>query len=148
MKRTGQPRPKTTSNLMRELMQVEQLDRYLEENGGQMIETTLAGELTRLLEERQLTRTEVAARSGLSRVYVYEVFSGKKLPSRDSVIRICFALSLGPQEIASLFKHTGYPPLYPRSRRDAVILFAARRHTTLPELTEMLSRQGLPVIAR
>ena len=148
MKSTGQSRPKTTSNLMRELMQTERLDRYLEKNSGQMVETSLAEELTRLLEEQQLTRSEIAVRSGLSRVYIYEVFAGKKIPSRDSVIRICFALSLGPQEIVSLLKHTGYPSLYPRSRRDAVILFAARRHTTLAELNEMLSRQHLPEIAR
>src|SRR5699024_2028016 len=36
MKNGNGPRPKTTGNLMRELMQTERLDRYLEKNDGQM----------------------------------------------------------------------------------------------------------------
>ena len=133
---------------MRELMQTERLDRYLEKNSGQMVETSLAEELTRLLEEQQLTRSEIAVRSGLSRVYIYEVFAGKKIPSRDSVICLCFALEMEPQEISLLLKHTGYPPLYPRSRRDSVILFAAKRHKTVIELDEMLRQQQLPGMQR
>lgn len=77
-------------------------------------------------------------------MYVYEIFSGKKVPSRDSVICLCFALEMEPQEISLLLKHTGYPPLYPRSRRDSVILFAAKRHKTVIELDEMLRQQQLP----
>lgn len=45
MKNGNGPRPKTTGNLMRELMQTERLDRYLEKNDGQMVDTTLADEL-------------------------------------------------------------------------------------------------------
>lgn len=148
MRKANGNRPKTTNNLMRELMQTERLDRYLEKNNGQMLDTTLADELKKRLEALQLTRAEVALRSGLSRVYVYEIFSGKKLPSRDSVICLCFALEMEPQEISLLLKHTGYPPLYPRSRRDSVILFAARRHKTLLELEEMLRQQQLPGLQR
>ena len=85
MKNGNGPRPKTTGNLMRELMQTERLDRYLEKNDGQMVDTTLADELKKRLDALELTRAEAALRSGLSRVYVYEIFSGKKVPSRDSV---------------------------------------------------------------
>ena len=94
MKNGNGPRPKTTGNLMRELMQTERLDRYLEKNDGQMVDTTLADELKKRLDALELTRAEAALRSGLSRVYVYEIFSGKKVPSRDSVICLCFALEM------------------------------------------------------
>ena len=96
MKNGNGPRPKTTGNLMRELMQTERLDRYLEKNDGQMVDTTLADELKKRLDALELTRAEAALRSGLSRVYVYEIFSGKKVPSRVSVICPWFALGMGP----------------------------------------------------
>ena len=50
MKNGNGPRPKTTGNLMRELMQTERLDRYLEKNDGQMVDTTLADELKKRLD--------------------------------------------------------------------------------------------------
>ena len=135
--------PKTTANLMEELLQTRRLEDYLGENDAQLLDTTLPQELGKLLEKTGLFRGEVAVRSGLSRVYVYQIFSGQKTPTRDSLLRICFSLAMDAEEISVLFQHTGYPVLYPRDRRDSVIIFAATRHKTLLELEEMLEQQQL-----
>ncbi len=135
--------PKTTANLMEELLQARRLADYFENNGTQLLETTLPQELEKLIGEAGISKGEVAVRSGLSRVYVYQIFSGQKTPSRDSLLRICFALSMEVQQISRLFRYAGYPDLYPRDRRDSVIIFAASRHKTLLELEEMLEQQQL-----
>lgn len=139
---------KSTGNLLEELLQTEQLESFLETNDAQLLDTTLAQELQKLLAEKQITKAEAALKSGLSRVYVYQIFSGMKIPSRDRLLCLCFALSLEPEEISNLLKHTGYAALYPRNRRDSVILFAAGRHKTLMELEEMLEQQQLPGIQK
>lgn len=135
--------PKSTANLMEELLQTRRLEDYLETNDVHLLDVTLSEELEKLLENTGLSKGEVAVRSGLSRVYVYQIFAGQKMPSRDSLLRICFALSLDVREITMLFEHTGYPVLYPRDRRDSVILFAASRRKSLLELEEMLEQQQL-----
>ena len=135
--------PKTTANLMEELLQARRLADYLDNNGAQLLETTLPQELEKLMKEAGVSRGDIAVRSGLSRVYIYQIFSGQKTPSRDSLLRICFALSMDVQQISGLSRHTGYPDLYPRDRRDSVIIFAASRHKTLLELEEMLEQQQL-----
>ena len=135
--------PKSTANLMEELLQTRRVEDYLQQNEVQLLDVTLSQELEKLLQNTQLSKSEIAIHSGLSRVYVYQVFAGQKVPSRDSLLRICFALSLDIGQITELLKHTGYPVLYPRDRRDSVILFAASRHKTLLELEEMLEQQQL-----
>ena len=139
---------KTTGNLLEELLQTEKLDSYMEENRAELLDTTRAQELQKLMEGKPFSKADLAFRSGLSRVYIYQIFSGVKVPSRDSLICLCFALELEPDEIMDLFKHTGYPALYPRDRRDSVILFAASRHKTLIELEDMLEQQGLSGMQR
>ena len=140
--------PKSTANLLKELLQVKQLDNYFEANDQELLHTSLPQELNKLLTQQPLSKGEIAVKSGLSRVYVYQIFSGQRIPSRDSLLRICFALSLEPEAISKLLKHTGYPVLYPRDRRDSVILFAAKRHKTVIELDEMLRQQQLPGMQR
>lgn len=135
--------PKSTANLMEELLQTRRVEDYLQQNEVQLLDVTLSQELEKLLQNTQLSKSEIAIRSGLSRVYVYQVFAGQKMPSRDSLLRICFALSLDIGQITELLKHTSYPVLYPRDRRDSVILFAVSRHKTLLELEEMLEQQQL-----
>ena len=41
---------KTTGNLLEELLQTEKLDSYMEENRAELLDTTLAQELQKLLE--------------------------------------------------------------------------------------------------
>lgn len=135
--------PKSTANLMEELLQISQVEDFLQQNENQFVDMTLSRQLETLLKDAGLSKGEVAVHSGLSRVYVYQVFAGQKVPSRDSLLRICFALSLDVGQMTGLLKHSGYPALYPRNRRDSVILFAASRHKTLLELEEMLEQQQL-----
>ena len=134
---------KSTANLMEELLQTSRVEDFLQHNENQFVDMPLNRQLETLLEDAGISKGEIAVRSGLSRVYVYQVFAGQKIPSRDSLLRICFALSLDIGQITGLLKHSGYPVLYPRDRRDSVILFAASRHKTLLELEEMLERQQL-----
>ena len=67
---------KSTGNLLEELLQTEQLESFLETNDAQLLDTTLAQELQKLLAEKQITKAEAALKSGLSRIYVYQIFSG------------------------------------------------------------------------
>ena len=95
--------PKTTANLMEELLQARRLADYLDNNGAQLLETTLPQELEKLMKEAGVSRGDIAVRSGSSRGYSYQIFSGQKTQSRASLLRICFPLSVDVQQISGLF---------------------------------------------
>lgn len=112
---------KTTDELLSELSK-SPLSGFLNENEGELSDGELSKYLSELLKEKNMSRAEVIRRSGIFDVYGYEIFSGKKHPSRDNVIRLIFGFPLELAEAQKLLKYSFYAPLYPRNRRDAVII--------------------------
>ncbi len=47
-----------------------------------------------------------------------------KIPSRDKLIALCFGMDVSLDEAQTLLKYTGFAPLYPRNKRDIVIVSA------------------------
>ena len=50
--------------------------------------------LNQILDSHSLQKSELIRRSGLDRSYVYDILSGKREPSRDKVLALCFAVPL------------------------------------------------------
>lgn len=82
----------------------------------------------------------------VDRIYVYKIFSGEKIPSRDKLIAIAFGLSLTDEETQKMLKLSGNRDLYARDERDALILFALQRGMTIYEINELLFRHNLMVL--
>lgn len=135
---------KTTDELLNELSE-NRLSAFLEENGEELSNGELSKYLLQLLAEKKMTRAEVIRRAGIFDVYGYEIFSGKKHPSRDNVIRLIFGFPLELSEAQKLLKYSFYAPLYPRNKRDAVIISYLGKSMT--ELNLELDALGLsPII--
>ena len=50
--------------------------------------------LTRLYETKDLTKAELARRSGIGEVYLHQVFAGRRNPSRERLLCICVGLGI------------------------------------------------------
>lgn len=133
---------KKTDDLRRELMESEDLGRFLSENADSFEAAGCAAMLRRLYEDASFSKAELARRSGMSTVYLYQVFSGRRMPSRDRLICLCFGLSCSSDTTQELLKKNGYLPLYPKNRRDAIILYALSRGLSLQEANDKLFREG------
>ncbi len=133
---------KKTDDLRQELMEVEDLDRFLSENETSF-EAKECGELLqRLYDATGLSKAELARRSGMSTVYLYQVFSGLRRPSRDRLLCLCFGLDCSLDTTQDLLKKSGFLPLYPKNRRDAVILFALSKGVSLQEANDLLFKEN------
>ena len=82
----------------------------------------------------------------LSRAYVYQIFSGEKMPSRDKLIAIAFGLHLSDVETQALLKLSKNRELYARDERDAIILFALQRNKSVLETNDLLFELGYKVL--
>ena len=74
----------------------------------------------------------------MNKAYVYQIFSGKKYPSRDKVIALSFGLGLSAEEAQTLLKQAGYRELYTRDPRDALLLFALGKGMSILAANELL----------
>lgn len=131
-------REKTTDDLTQELMEQADLDRYITENEAYFAEMDLISVLTRLYKKCGLSKAELARRAGMSEVYLYQVFSGRRRPSRDRLLCICLGVEATLDEAQKLLKQAGYAPLYPRRKREAIIAHGIIHRTPLREINDKL----------
>ena len=94
--------------------------------------------LTRLFEKRGITKSALAKQSGMSEIYVHQIFAGRRNPSRSRLICLCFGLGATLDETQELLRLAGLAPLYPRIRRDAIIIYGLVNGVGLHELNDKL----------
>lgn len=134
---------KSTSELIHEIKASTNVEDYLSKNKNHLLTQCLSEHLNLLLSEKGMRIADVVRNSLLDRVYVYQIFSGKKTPSRDKLIALAFGLCLSDEETQKLLKLSGNRELYARDERDVLILFALQRKKTIFEVNELLFSHDL-----
>lgn len=133
---------KSTDELLNILDKNKNLSEYLSDNKDEFISDSLADYLARLLEEKQLKKAEVIKASLISTVYGYQIFSGLKAPSRDRLIQLALGMRLNLEETQRLLKIGGGSVLYPRNKRDSVIIYAINNSYSVLDCDEVLYELG------
>ena len=131
-------REKTTDDLNQELMSQPNLDQYITENEAYFADTDISAFLAGIYEKCGLSKAALARRSGMSEVYLHQVFSGRRKPSRDRLLCLCIGLESELEEAQLLLKRMGYAPIYPKLKRDAIISHGLLHHTPLAEINDKL----------
>lgn len=129
---------KNTDTLQQELMSTNNLDRFLTENDASFRDVPLQEAIQRIFDEKGMSKAQLAKQSGISEVYLHQLFSGRRFPSRSRLLCLCFGLGATVDEAQSLLQQARHAPLYSRDRRDAIIIFALSHHMTLFEVNDKL----------
>ncbi len=137
---------KTTDELIHEIKTSADILDYLEKNSAEMQVDSLPEYLKDWLRRKGLSKADVVRRSNLNRAYVYQIFLGRKYPSRDKVIALAFGLGLDSDETQTLLKQAGYRELYPRDPRDALLLYSLSRGETILQANEALYDHNIEVL--
>ena len=133
---------KTTEELLNILDKSKNFDIFLKDNSTEFIEEELSVYLEKLLREKQLKKADVIKKSGINTVYAYQIFSGIKQPSRDRLIQLAFGMALSVEEAQRLLKIGGAGVLYPRIRRDSVIIYCLKNKYNIFDCDELLYDLG------
>ena len=135
-------REKTTDDLSQELMSQPNLDQYITENEAYFADTDISAFLAGIYEKCGLSTAALARRSGMSEVYLHQVFSGRRKPSRDRLLCLCIGMEASLEETQELLKQVGYAPVYLRLKRDAIIGHGLLHRTPLAEINDKLFREN------
>ena len=133
---------KTTSDLRQELMEDNSIDTYLQGNAALFVNQDVVALLTELYEQKHLTKAALARQAGMSEVYLHQVFAGRRNPSRDRLLCLCIGLEATVDETQQLLRQAGFAQLYPRVRRDAIILHAIAHRTPLSLVNDKLYEEN------
>ena len=136
---------KTTDELLNDIKNQEEPDRYLEENESELRRMSLSEYLRSMLDKYQIKKADLFRKTELvGNNYGYELFrNDKKTPSRDILLQISLAFPLTIEETQQVLRCAGWAILYPRDKRDALLLYAIKKGMSVDEINILLREKKL-----
>ena len=128
---------KTTDDLLREMMESD-IDSYLSKNESFFMDDSVMELLNKLYKKKKITKAALAKKSGMSEVYLHQVFSGRRRPSRDRLLCLCIGLEATLEETQRLLQQGVYAQLYVRQKRDSIISHGIIHNLELNEINDIL----------
>lgn len=135
-----------TSILLQKLFKAKSLPRFLDENENSLQLPAFNRYLLELCQKRGTVPEQIIKRTTIERTYGHQLFNGTRQPSRDKVIQLAFGFELDLEEAQALLKAARKVPLYPKIKRDAVIMFCLKNHSGEIEVQEMLAELKLTML--
>lgn len=114
---------KNTDGLQQELMDSTDLSQFLSRNQEQFVDKSVAELLNHLFEKKNISKAALAKQAGMSEIYLHQIFAGRRTPSRNRLLCLCYGLEASIEETQELLKLCGMAELYPKLKRDAIIYY-------------------------
>ena len=131
-----------TEELMNTLLRSGSIKSFIEENKDSFVTETFGEYYLQVLEKHHLTKSEAIRQSGIDVNYGYQILRDfKKKPSRDLVLCLCFGAKMTVLEAQRALRLSSLPILYPKNRRDSILLHALNNALTLEECNTRLIRE-------
>lgn len=134
---------KTTDELLLNLKRSNNLEQYFMINEKELIQEGPGDYLYQLLDEKKITATQAAQRSLLSKSQVYNILNNQTNPSREFVIQLSFGVQTTLEQTQQMLRLSNNQCLYPRVKRDAVLIFALENRLSLEDTHELLVKRGM-----
>ena len=131
-----------TQELLRLIEEMPNIDTAMRELSSHTKAKTFSEAISDLLQERGISVPKLSEEALLSRSFTYQICEGVRAPGRDIVLRLSIVLGLSHDETQYLLRAAKRGALYPRVRRDAVIIYALSKHMNLSETDEALVSLG------
>lgn len=132
------PKERLTEDLLARLLESKTPEAYLAQ--GETIDRELPDYLYSLLDARGMNRSQVARISCINTTFLYNIFEGKSKPKRDNALMLAFALGCDLRETQRLLRLAGVSELWPKVKRDAIIIWCIEHGYTREECDDELYR--------
>ena len=132
---------KHTTELINELEQAKttkEFEAFLKCNAAEMHGERFGDGVLRLCARYEITASSLQLRIAISKSQFYSLLNGTRNPSKESVIKIAFGLGITQSETNDLLKVSGYRPLDPKNKEDAIIIFGIENKKEIGKIDELL----------
>jgi len=136
---------KNTETLINEIRNTSNIDVFLSENELHFSDISFSEYLHKLLAQKGLNIADVQRRGDMTS-YIYEIFSGRKTPSRNAALQLCFGFELKIEEAQYLLRLAKTGAMYARDRRDSVLLFGLKEGLDGAAINDLLDENGFQCI--
>ena len=119
------------------------INTYLESNSDSLIEINLKKFWNDVVNNSGMSKSDIINKSDFGYVYFYDVINGRKIPSTDKIVRLALAMKMTLEQCQTALKYSGKSPLYPRLKRDSILIFAINHNYNIYQTAELLLNEGL-----
>lgn len=135
-----------SGGLLKALKVTDEDNEFLKRHIDELSDGNLAKYIDLILEEKQLAKPLVIKNSGLNQIYGFQIFNGKRKPTRDKLIALAIGMELNLEETQHLLNYAGFAPLFPKSKRDEIIIFALKKSLPVCEINTLLTSRMFPAL--
>lgn len=142
----GEERCISTDELLALLFKERSLEQFLQRNESAYLSMTFADYLSAWCRKHQAVPEQLIRQANLEKSFGHQLFSGKRNPSRDTVLQLAFAMQADVAQAQEMLKIAGKSTLYPRIKRDTVIIYCLHNRIPLVDAEIILEDLGLPLL--
>ena len=97
-----------------------------------------------IIKRKGLKRQDIFQKADIPQKYGYKLLSGEShTKDRDKLLRIFFAMNMTLKEVRRALELYGMPGLYPKKKRDALLIIAFNRGiSSVDEVNKILTENG------
>lgn len=132
---------KTTDNLLKELSNLNtesDLLNFTNSVEESAISLSFHEYIGKQINRSKLAASDIIRASGIQRNYAYQIINGNRNPGRNKVIALCIALKLPLEEVQRALTIAKEGILYPKIKRDSVLIFCINKSCSVQETNELL----------
>ena len=129
---------KDTDDLQQELMDSTDLTQFLSKNSEQFVDKSVTEALNQLFQRKNISKAALAKQAGMSEIYLHQIFAGRRNPSRNRLLCLCYGLEASVDETQEMLRLCGMAQLYPKVKRDAIIYYGLLHGVGLFEINDRL----------
>ena len=133
---------KTTSDLRRDMAAQPNLDAYLNDSRPYFTDRKLKGLLEKLYARCGFSKATLARLANMSEVYVYQVFAGRRHPTRDRLLPLCIGMGATLEETPSILPQAAWGQLYPQAAWRRMDWVGIVHGASLNEINNSLCARG------
>lgn len=135
-----------TSTLLHKLLKANNLPSFFKENEKLLYTPDFNHYILDLCRRTGTKPEQIIKRTMIERTYGHQLFNGTRKPSRDKVLQLAFGFGLNFKETQKLLEIAQKKQLYPRIKRDAVIIYCLENHKSDLETQNMLADLNLTLL--
>lgn len=113
---------KPTDEMMDRLLKSNNIEEYIKENEEHFVDLTISQFLSEYIKAKKLTKSHIIKDAEISEIFGFQVLSGTRNPSRNTLISLCIAMKMTVEEVQTTLKIAEFAPLYPKLKRDSIII--------------------------
>lgn len=129
-----------TEEMLNELLSTPKVESYLDAH--KLGTPDLAAFLNEQLAARGLKQSEVLRAAEIEPTFGWYIFNGQRGAGRDNVLKLCFAMGFDVRHANRALQAAGANTLYPKNRRDVIIIYCLEHGATLLQTNEALYEFG------